>query len=220
MPRPNRTYKKENGYFRNASYKLIVGEGLTEEQYFKGLLSIIDKKERQRFKFEIQPYKDDGRTAIKHLVTNALEFRGKFSDFKKGQDEIWVFSDMDLNNDGELNTAAIDCKKEKMNLAISTPCFEIWLLLHLSDLSETSFDLNPIFDNKKNRKAAQNCELELRKILGGYNKSKLPLPKFLPHIELAIERAKLTDNGYPDKWPTKIGTRVYKLLEDIKFKLS
>lgn len=110
MPRENRGFKKGQP-FRDASYRLIVGEGLTEEQYFKGLLTIIDKKERQRFKFRVQPYKDDGRTAIKHLVTNAIEFRMKFSDFKKGDDEIWVFSDMDLNNDGELNEAANDCKK-------------------------------------------------------------------------------------------------------------
>ena len=149
-------------------------------------------------------------------MTNALEFRTKFSDFRKGRDEIWVFSDMDLNNDGELNEAAIDCKKEKMNLVISTPCFEIWLLLHVSDLSQTSFDLNPIFDNKRNRKAAQNCELELREILGSYNKSKLPIDKFLPFTKLAIERAQIIDNGHSDKWPTDIGTRVYKLLENIK----
>lgn len=153
-------------------------------------------------------------------MTNALEFRGDFSDFKKGQDEIWVFSDMDLNNDGELNAAAIDCKKEKMNLVISTPCFEIWLLLHVSDLAKTSFDLNPMFDNKRNRKAPQNCELELRKVLGGYNKSILPVDKFLPLTKVAIERAKLIDNGHPDKWPTNIGTRVYKLLENIKIKVS
>ena len=218
MPKKNRGYKKnENNHFRDFTYKLIVGEGLTEEQYFKGLLSIIDKKERQRFKFRVQPYKDDGRTAIKHLVTNALDFRAKFSDFKKGQDEIWVCSDMDLNNDGELNTAASDCEKEKMNLAISTPCFEIWLLLHVSDLSQTSFDLNPIFDKKRNRKAAKNCELELRKVLGGYNKSILALDKFLPFTEEAIKRARLIDNGSPDKWPMEIGTRVYKLLENLKF---
>lgn len=55
MPRKNRKYKKnEDNHFRTFTYKLIVGEGLTEEQYFEGLLSIIDKKERKRFKFEIQ----------------------------------------------------------------------------------------------------------------------------------------------------------------------
>lgn len=146
-----------------------------------------------------------------------MEYRATFFDFSKGLDEVWVFSDMDLNNDGKLKEATIDCKAEKMNLAISTPCFEIWLLLHVSDLSKTNFDLNPVFNNKRNRKAPQNCELELRKVLGGYNKSKLPIDKFLPFTKIAIERAKLIDNGHPDKWPTAVGTRVYKLLENLKF---
>jgi len=33
-----------------------------------------------------------------------------------------------------------------------------------------------------------------------------------------IKRAKIIDNGHTDKWPTDIGTRVYKFLENIKFK--
>lgn len=124
---------------------------------------------------------------------------------------------MDLNNDGKLNEAAVDCQIEKMNLAVSTPCFEIWLLLHVSDLSNTHFDLNPIFKNKRNRKAAQNCKKELKRVLGGYNEAKLPLDKFLPFTKIAIKRAKSMDSGHPDKWPTEIGTRVYKLLENIQF---
>ena len=90
--------------------------------------------------------------------------------------------------------------------------------MHISDLSQTSFDLNPIFNNKRNRIVAQNCELELRKILGSYNKSKLPIDKFLPFTKLAIKRAQIIDNGHSDKWLTDIGTRVYKLLDNIKFK--
>lgn len=217
MPRQNRNYKK-NKPFRDASYKLIVGEGLTEVQYFEGLISIIDKKDRRKYKIKVYPFPADGRTVPKYLIANAIAFRETFSDFRKDMDELWVLVDKDLNNDGVLNEAVNDCKTEKINLAVSTPCFELWLLLHISDLSRLHFDINPIFNNKPNRIAAQNCEKELRKVLGAYNKSRLPLDEFLPHTDTAIERAKAIDNGAADKWPTEIGTRVYKLIENIQFK--
>lgn len=87
MAKKNRPYKN-NEPFRDATYRLIVGEGLTEVQYFKGLLTIIDERDKQKFKYNIQPYKDDGKTEVEHLVRNALEFRDKYPDFEKDSDEI------------------------------------------------------------------------------------------------------------------------------------
>jgi len=48
MPRKNRAYKKKAGHFRDATYKLIVGEGKTEAQYFLGLIPSIREESRTK----------------------------------------------------------------------------------------------------------------------------------------------------------------------------
>lgn len=215
MPRKNRIYKKAGGQFRDATYKLIIGEGKAEEQYFNGLLPFIEEESHKRIKLKVFPYQDSD-SALKHLVTKAIAFRSDFSDFTKGRDEVWIVADKDLSTDYQLAQALKQTQAEEMNLAISTPCFEIWLLLHLSDLTTTTYDLNPVFNDKPNRKAAQNCEKELKKILDGYNKTNIPMTKLTPYIQVAIERAKVMDDG--GDLPSNIGTKVYKIVEQLDFK--
>lgn len=212
MPRLNRGFKKGEP-FRDSTYKLIVTEGLTEVQYFTALLDYVDESDKQRFKIKVCPYKDDGRTVPKYIIGNAIDFRATFKDFRIGFDEVWVLVDKDLNNDGVLSEAAKDCKTYQFNLTLSTPCFELWLLLHISDLKTTTYNIEPYFNGKVNRKAAQHCEQEIRAVLGAYNKAKLKGAVFLPFVELAIERAKALDVRPDAKWLDTLGSRVYLILE-------
>lgn len=215
MPRRNRGYKKEGGHYKDATYKLIVGEGKAEEQYFNGLLPHIEEESRKRVKLKVFPYQDSN-SALKHLLNKAIDFRATVSDFEIGKDEVWIVADKDLNSDFQLKEAVKQSLLEKFNLAISTPCFEIWLLLHLSDLTATHYEIDPTIEGKANRKAAQNCEKELRKVLGSYNKTKIPMDKFLPHVQKAIERARGKETNHD--WPIEIGTKVYKVIEKLAFK--
>jgi len=215
MPRKNRGYKKEGGHYKDATYKLIVGEGKAEEQYFNGLLPHIEEESRKRVKLKVFPYQDS-KSALKHLVSKSMDFRAIVSDFEKGKDELWIIADKDLNSDSQLMEAINHCQIEAFNLAISTPCFEIWLLLHLSDLTDTEHNINPIFKGKPNRKAAQNCEKELKKVLGGYNKANIPMQQLIPHIQTAIERAREKETDHD--WPRDIGTKVFKVIEKLNFK--
>ncbi|MCK9159698.1 MAG: RloB family protein [Bacteroidaceae bacterium] len=113
---------------------------------------------------------------------------------------------------------ADDCRVEhNFFLALSNPCFEIWLILHLKDLSE--------FNEKELKLLCENPRVSCKKHYvdtvidesmdngRGYNKR--PNPRiFLPHTREAIERAKALSKNR-ELFPSGIGTDVYKLVEKL-----
>jgi hypothetical protein len=109
-----------------------------------------------------------------------------------------------------------DCKKEtNFFLAMSNPCFEIWLILHLKDISE--FDQEEKSLISANKKVSKNKNY-IDKVLGdiqgrGYNKKPNP-DIFLPLTKTAIRRAKELDTEAQD-YPKQLGTHVYKLIEKL-----
>lgn len=96
-------------------------------------------------------------------------------------------------------------------MALSNPCFEVWLLLHLKDITKYPKTKIIAFEGNKNKE----LDKEIRRICGSYNKSKLNTKNFLPNMENAIDRAKKLDIEPDHRWPNTIGTRVYKLAEKI-----
>ena len=49
----------------------------------------------------------------------------------------------------------------------------------------------------------------------GYNKAKLKTDDFKPYVEQAIQNAKALDNNYSARWPSQVGTHVYKIVEQV-----
>lgn len=95
------------------------------------------------------------------------------------------------------------CKQAKQKgygLAISNPCFEVWLCLHFQDLKDCDT-------------TAKSFKLRLKEICGSYNSSKLDLIQFKPHLNAAIDRAKLLHPEEQSYWPKTPGSHVYRLVE-------
>lgn len=200
MVRQNRAYKK-GAPFRDASLKVIVGEGMAEIQYFAKLLS-------QRVRFFPLPYNDDGRSSPEHIISKARHFvdelqKGTY-DFKR-YDELWVLIDVDAWT-AKLPSVAKMCQDFGYRLAISNPCFEIWLLFHLNEF-------NPQELLPTGRKAPEACEALLKRILGGYKKTNLNMSHFQT-ISLAFERAKKADDPKM-LYPPAPGTHVYRIFENM-----
>ncbi len=200
MGRANRGYKK-NEPFRDAEFKVIVGEGKAETQYFAGLIS-------QRVRFYPLPFNEDTRSAPRYIVHNASQFvsqlKNRTYDFDS-YDELWVLVDVDTNSDGELSEAYEDCKNKGYHLAVSNPCFELWLLLHLNDCTDHAELLG--------RQGPQNCELLLRSLLGSYNKTRLDMRNF-ENLALAYQRAGAMDDPL-SRWPIEVGSKVYRIFENL-----
>ena len=97
---------------------------------------------------------------------------------------------------------------------MSNPCFEIWLVLHLKNLSEFSEEEKAlILKNEKNgnKNYIDILVAHLQEGDRGYNKR--PNPNiYLPLTKMAIERAKSIDNLEED-YPKSLGTHIYKLID-------
>ncbi len=219
MPREPIPLIRQGGFVDAEKLFVLSYEGEnTEKKYFQdfrtskffnnsGLIEIVPLK---------RP-KDKGSDpfSVKKLLNEAKKEHGF-----KITDEFWLIIDRDdwetihkLNFDELVE----ECKKEKnFYLAMSNPCFEIWLVLHLKEISEfTDEEQKLLFENSKvGRK--NYIDIVLGQLQGdnrGYNK--IPNPRiFLPLTKTAVERAKLIDNLNQD-YPKSLGTHLYKLIEKL-----
>ncbi len=128
-------------------------------------------------------------------------------------DEFWVLLDTDHHfGDTHLPstlTALRDAGNSGFNLAISNPCFELWLLLHHRDVQPASVEFSK----------CASVNTALRTLLPGYAKNSLRPDQFpLPRIREAAQRAKRlaeSSGDVSERWPKQPGTQIYKLVEQI-----
>ncbi|MFT5213584.1 MAG: hypothetical protein ACI9JT_001948 [Polaribacter sp.] len=98
---------------------------------------------------------------------------------------------------------------------MSNPCFEIWLVMHLKDITEyNESEVNKLLENASESRKKNHIDVVLGDLQGrGYNKK--PNPEiFLPLTKIAIERAKNLDNKN-EPYPKKLGSHIYKLVEKL-----
>lgn len=218
MPREPIPLIREGGFLDAEKLFVLSYEGrVTEKKYFEdfrkselfnnsGIIEIIS----------LRRPKERGSDPIN--VKKLLQEAKREHRFKKS-DEFWLIIDRDdweeVHNHN-FDDLVADCKKEKnFFLAMSNPCFEIWLILHLKDINEfTEAEKVSLLENGKVSKSKNYIAKILGDLQGrGYNKR--PNTKiFLPLTNLAIERAKVIDtNG--DEYPKSLGTHIYKLMEKL-----
>lgn len=219
MPREPIPLIRQGGYIDAEKLFILSYEGtVTEKKYFQDFRA--SKYFNNNGLIEIVPLKrpkDKGSDpfSVKKLLKEAKkEYGFKFTD------EFWLIVDRD---DWEsihklsFDDLVIECKNEtNFHLAMSNPCFEIWLVLHLKNLSEFSeAEQALIFENAKigNKNHIDILVGQLQGGDRGYNKR--PNPNiYLPLTKTAIERAKSIDNLEED-YPKSIGTHLYKLVEKL-----
>jgi len=144
-----------------------------------------------------------GRLKAAHAV---LKERGEV----QAGDEFWVCIDTDHHiKDTHLRgtlEALMQAKHAGFELAISNPCFELWLLLHHEDVAPGT-----VYANGEAVEAALNAKL------GAYNKTSIQKDMFpLSKVPDAILRARVLETSPDDPagpWPASTGTRMYRLFE-------
>lgn len=149
MPRERiEIFRESNSKPKERIIVLAYEGNITEALYFEKL------KETARFNDELihllslKRDKRDTKSAPKH-VFKKLKKEAKDEFNFKSPDELWMIIDRDEWTDiAEISTL---CKNEgNFFLALSNPCFEFWLLLHIKDIKEfNETELKAIFDNKK-----------------------------------------------------------------------
>jgi RloB-like protein len=224
MPRTRKGVSQPKSKIQDTRrYFVIASEGAdTERIYFEGLQATIDQQNVADRLIKIEflkrvTEKERAQSSHKSVIKQLDSYKKTYS--MDERDELWLVIDRDKQNNPAKNIADIaqNCLQKGYFLALSNPNFEFWLLLHLKDVvTYTPQQLDDFFQNKKANSSKNLLEVELSNLLDGYNKSKYPIEKLLLHVQDAIERAKSLDTNMLDRWiEGKLGTRVYRLVENI-----
>ena len=141
-----------------------------------------------------------GKNAPKVVYGRAKKYAKK-NRIRKS-DEVWLIIDKNSLSDAQLNQLSSICCESDYFLAVSNPCFELWLVLH--------------FEKPKSERVdnATKCRHRLKKYLPNYTKNHVETEKLLPHTPKAINNAKQYANEN-ETWPTNTGTHIYKLVEKL-----
>jgi hypothetical protein len=214
MPRRRFKDRERKSGYRDAKLIVIATEGfLTEKQYFNDL-AFDDRYRNPRVHVKVLE-RSSTDSSPNHIIQELDRYRRENKLHLADYDELWLVIDLDRWGDKKLSDIAAQCIQKIYRLAVSTPCFEIWLLLHFNSLNEyTDDEQNELLTNRKINDRTR-LEKELVELCGSYSKSNLDTATFIPHIETAIERARALDINPDHRWLNHLGTRVYLLAESI-----
>ena len=202
--------------FRDARLIVIASEGKdTERIYFKALakeytnprvhVHILERSEAEQ-----------NNSSPDHVLKQLNDYKSQYE--LEADDELWLVVDKDRWTEAMLSRVATECSQEvAMHMALSNPCFELWLLLHIEDsaLLTPEEQKQWIENRRKSKNGDPYLKVRLRQKMGSYHESSYDALALIAHVEDAIERARAFDKNPNDRWPQTLGTRVYLLAESV-----
>lgn len=202
--------------FRDARLIVIASEGkFTERIYFKALAKEYTNP-RVHVHILLRADEESNNSSPEHVYRQLEEYKSMYS--LEADDELWLVVDKDHWTEAMLSDVATKCAQDEfMHMALSNPCIELWLLLHLVDASLLSPEEKREWtDNRKrSRNADPYLKTLLRQLMGSYHESAYDTSLLIPHVEDAIARARVLDVNTDDRWPQALGTRAYLLAESV-----
>ena len=173
---PQREGRHRREAFRQPNHTVLVycGAARTEPDYFEGLKLLL-RNANVTIKVRCEGI-DPAR-----LVKVAADFR----DRRPGIfDDVWCVVDTD---DFDISVAAAAARRQRVNLAVSNPCFELWLLLHHAECQGHCADYADVVSR-------------LKRHVPAYDKAALDFRWFSAGIGVAVERGeKLDPSGVDHK---------------------
>lgn len=126
-------------------------------------------------------------------------------DFGKGRDAVWVLLDLegDANRRQQTQVARRKAEQRGVRVALSIPCYEVWMLLHLEDTGEQFSDCRAVVSRVKQLWHQEFGE-------GFSSKAQADYAKIVPRRAQAAQRAELHwNNNDPAR------TEVFKVIRQI-----
>ena len=212
----NSLMRERQEAFRDARLIIIASEGKdTERIYFKALakeytnprvhVHILERSEAEQ-----------NNSSPEHVLKQLNDYKEQYA--LEADDELWLVVDKDRWTDAMLSRVATECAQDEyMHMALSNPCIELWLLLHLVDISILTHEehLQWLENRRKSKNTDPYLKVRLRQEMGSYHESAYDAQMLIVNVEMAIERARTLDKNHADRWPQTLGTRVYLLAESV-----
>jgi len=197
--RKSRPLNRSEEHVRDTNLIIIATEGNKREQHYFTMDLFTNNKKIQ---IQIIPAFDN-KSSPKDVLDKLHEYT---SDFQFDEDDqFWLVIDKDRWDKAGLYEIISLCNDSNYRVALSNPCFELWLLLHFRKVAEldlndsmSSTDIKNIF----NPQLADRDE-------GSYDAT---FARWVPH---ALEEAPKLDKHPNAPFPDCPGTRVYKLVEQL-----
>lgn len=126
MSRPhNRRIRPDRSRPRKTIIRVLTEGRVTEPNYIDVL------KQKYRDSFEIEVMKGDAGSSPKILVDLARKYQKRRDKNNPEFDEIWCIFDVDQHQN--LKSVIQEARDSNIKIAISNPCFELWLVWHYKD---------------------------------------------------------------------------------------
>lgn len=154
------------------TYLVVIGAERTESAYLKGL--------RDHFELRTVALKVVEKPCAPDQLVEYTRDSFRLADY----DQIWCVTDVDHyeREGGKVSAAAALAATCGIRLALSNPCFELWLLLHHESCAGYCATCAVV-------------ERRLLKRLPRYDKTRLRFGDFVDGLDDAVKRAKTLDAG-------------------------
>jgi hypothetical protein len=164
MMRPHRRTDRRVGTRPRRRQILVYTGGLrTEPAYLTGLI-------RHGGQLGVAVTVKSKGLDPRQLVHNAAAFIRRSQELF---DEVWCVVDVD---EFDIGAAVAEARRAGVSLAVSNPCFELWLLLHHADCRGYCAGYEDVV-------------VRLKKHVPGYDKARLDFADYAPGIGDATKRA-------------------------------
>lgn len=187
--------KRENSRRRRAPFRepvtlvlIVCGGEATEPMYFNGLRQHL-RNPATKASVVVRP--EDPKRVVSHASRQRADY-----------DQIWCVLDVD---EFDYTEAIRLARASKVDMAVSNPCFEYWLLLHFEKCDATLTGYRDV-------------ERRLKKHLPVYDKSALRFSDFVAGLDDAVGRAKKRSRTEGDEHRNNPSTGVWKLVESMSGK--
>lgn len=204
-------------------YYLIFEGANTERKYFQGIDN--DRKElgtNSHIEMVIL-HKEGDISSFSHPIKllelieekkKSLKRDGKFD---KAIDRFVIVFDMDSYEKPEDYVEFVEKVSADNILTVTSPCFELWMILHYEDAVEKHVAPNKdkLFDNEKVSRAHSFASNLFSEVSGTNPKSGSFFNKLKGGIDLAIEQEKALEQDIL-KMVTEIGSNVGILIEQMR----
>jgi len=203
MERKKRGYKRLVEKKRDYRLFAIACEGSVRERDYFECFEVLSSRISVDLIADVD---EDGNVVVSHNsspdhVLQRAQVYANNTDLIDG-DQMWIVVDVDRWPEEQLSILAQECYSRGWNLAISNPCFEVWLCYHME---EDIPDGGEIKDSGYFKNHLSLLTIE------GYSPE-----VYSPLAFNAIEVAKAKDTNPGMRIPPYKVTHVYRLMEQMK----